>query len=1516
MTGPYHYAGDGDCFVIEQYNDRVPFAGFLPGVAGFRGRPAWVFYVNRGQGVASFGVRNKDGAFLEFHPADKACQLTPARGFRTFVKIVGCNDRSIWEPFQCGPAAGVRQRMYVAPHEVGVEEIDPHVGLGIRADTFTLPEAAVAAVVRRVEIVNNALQARTLQVVDGLPQVLPWGLNQWVVKFMSRTSEAFMRVEGVHERLPFYRLQVWPTDSPQVERVVAGNFFAGFLDGKRTAVLVDPERVFGMAGDLSRPLGFGASAHLALGDQVIANRTPAAFQVLDLELQPGERRVFYGIYGHADSREALERFVPGAGTPGCFEAMRDVNRRLVADLSRRAFTLTARPLFDAHVRQSYLDNGLRGGFPTEVPGGAELYLFGRKHGDLERDYNDFLLQDTPFSEGNGDFRDVLQNRRVDLFFAPGLDAKNIRYFFNLIQPDGYNPCSLRNTRFAVHEPQALAHCVARFPALAPVLASEFKYAEMWQAIATAEDPETLAGEILAHAEEVEDAEFDRGYWSDHWTYLVDLLIQYAALFPDRLAGLFTDADYSFFDPTHFVAPRVRKHVVTPAGVRQYGAVLPSEEKRAMLAARRAHRYKVRARAGQGEIVRTTLLGKILTLVANKLATLDPFGVGVEMEADRPGWCDALNGLPGIFGSSVNETIELKRLVDFTLRAMPAGEDACTLPEELAVFVSSLGELLHRSSLTPVGFWRESGALKESYRASVFMGFSGVDATLPLAAVRRFLADVSAFLDGAVARARTPRGIVTYFSYEVVAYEQSERGVEVVSFRQRPLPMFLEGFVHAMRIATAGQARALYEAVRASDLFDRELGMYRLNAPLGDNALELGRIGVFNYGWLENGSIFLHMHYKWVLEMVRAGLVAEFHADIEKLLVGFRDPAEYGRNPAENSSFLVSSGFAADPRQHGRGCVARLSGATVEMLHLWIHLFLGEAPFGMEDGELLFRPAPALSEAFFTSQAQRVNPFGTEEAIPAGSAVCTLWGSTLLVYLNPARRDTFGPEGVQPVGYALHARDGGTRAVQGRHLRAADAEALRAGRYRRVDVLLGDEPHRLRYWLTTADRGTRFERQPHEPAFGGGRAGLPVVAVDPERRFQRIDGFGFSLTGASALLISRLGAAQRQTLLRELFLPDGPGVGVSFLRLTIGASDLSERSFSCDDRPAGEDDFALAHFDVAAGDREVIPLLREILAINPALRIIATPWSAPPWMKTNRGFVGGKLRRDCYAVYAAYFVRYIVAMRESGVTVQAITPQNEPLNQKNEPSMVMEALEQAEFVREHLGPALARAGLQDVEVFCWDHNCDRIEYPLTVFADPGARRYLSGSAWHLYGGDISALSVVHDAHPGMKLYFTEQWVGSEGQFGPDLLWHARHVLIGSLCNWSAAVFEWNLASDPACGPHTPGGEARCVGALTIGEGISRNVAYYVIAHASKFIRPGSVRIFSRADAPLRCAAFLTPEEGAVLLVLNEAEQPRAFCIGFRGRYAEVTLPARALATCVWPAACPRSPEPARPSRSAP
>ena len=437
------------------------------------------------------------------------------------------------------------------------------------------------------------------------------------------------------------------------------------------------------------------------------------------------------------------------------------------------------------------------------------------------------------------------------------------------------------------------------------------------------------------------------------------------------------------------------------------------------------------------------------------------------------------------------------------------------------------------------------------------------------------------------------------------------------------------------------------------------------------------------------------------------------------------------------------------------------------------------------------------------------------------------------------------------------------------------------------------------WLTNPDQSALFQRQPepHEP--GHAAQDYPVIAVGAGQRYQAMEGFGFALTGGSAYLISRLPLAEKADLLKELFSPEGTGIGISYLRLSLGASDLSDGCFSYDDLPPGEEDWGLARFDLFAGDVEVIPLLKEILAINPGLKIIASPWSAPAWMKTNKQWVGGTLRPECYPVYAQYFIQYIQGMNGHGIPIHAITTQNEPLNEKNEPSMVMASADQAAFIKGHLGPALNEAGLAGVEVFCWDHNCDRPDYPLAVLDDPEARQFIAGVAWHLYGGDISALSAVQAAHPDKKMVFTEQWVGRDGQFAGDLNWHMKNVLVGACRNWSRMVLEWNLASDPDCGPHTPGGEPNCVGALTIGPGIRRNVAYYVIAHAAKFVRPGSARIFSSPADFFPNVAFKTPDNAIVLIVLNEGQERREFTIRYAGRVTGAMLDGGSVATYVWP-----------------
>jgi len=436
------------------------------------------------------------------------------------------------------------------------------------------------------------------------------------------------------------------------------------------------------------------------------------------------------------------------------------------------------------------------------------------------------------------------------------------------------------------------------------------------------------------------------------------------------------------------------------------------------------------------------------------------------------------------------------------------------------------------------------------------------------------------------------------------------------------------------------------------------------------------------------------------------------------------------------------------------------------------------------------------------------------------------------------------------------------------------------------------------WITAPMQGILFEKQATDPEFRSPVNADPAIVIDTAVRYQEIDGFGNCLTGGSAILLNRMTPAARTALLHELFSPEGNGIGISYLRISIGASDLSDRVFTYCDLAPGETDPVMERFSIDPEREDLIPVLKEILSINPSLKIMGSPWTAPLWMKTNNASVGGSLKREWFDAYALYFVKYIQAMEAEGIPVDAITVQNEPLYGGNNPSMLMPADDQALFIRENLGPAFAAAGI-DTKIVIYDHNADRTDYPLTVLNDAEARKYIDGSAFHLYGGAISALSAVHEAYPSKNLYFTEQWVGGPGDLAGDLRWHIENLVIGATRNWCRAVLEWNLASDPAYDPHTEGGCDRCLGTVTLdGNSVKRNPAYYILAHASKFVRPGSVRVSSTEQTILPNVAFLTPEGEKVLIVLNTTDSKRNFNIRFRGLTMPVSLNGGSVGTWIW------------------
>jgi len=439
------------------------------------------------------------------------------------------------------------------------------------------------------------------------------------------------------------------------------------------------------------------------------------------------------------------------------------------------------------------------------------------------------------------------------------------------------------------------------------------------------------------------------------------------------------------------------------------------------------------------------------------------------------------------------------------------------------------------------------------------------------------------------------------------------------------------------------------------------------------------------------------------------------------------------------------------------------------------------------------------------------------------------------------------------------------------------------------------------WVTTSDQ-SRLLAHESLPPFAAGKALANRIDVNAEVRYQSIVGFGAAVTDASASLIqTRLTEAQRAALLKELFGRDS-GLGLSFTRIPIGASDFSRSHYSLDDTPDGQPDPDLAHFSIEPARAELLPVLRAALAINPELRIVASPWSPPGWMKTSGSLVHGRLLPEAHPALAAYLVRFSDAFAAEGVPIYALTLQNEPdFDPPDYPGMRLEAPERARIIGEFLGPMLAKRSASPL-ILDWDHNWDKPASPLAVLADRQAAPFIAGVAWHCYGGSVAAQTPVHAAHPDKDAYLTECSGGGWGpDFGDSLRWFTRELIIGSTRGWSRGIVLWNLALDENHGPHA-GGCADCRGVVTIDSrtgAITRNVEYYVLAHASRFVRPGAGRISSETRVKgLSVVAFQNADGTLALIVLNDAKNQRRFSVRSAGASFDYALPAGAVATFVW------------------
>ena len=1062
-------------FVVEDYASLPPFASFLPGIAGPLGIPLWAFYVNRGQAIAGFGVESKDSPIMEYQPANKAYQTTPFTGFRTFIKLERERDSGYYEPFSSAQRSPARtQRMNISANEVELEETAPEEGLEFRVVYFVLPGEDFAALARRVTVKNIAAQTIQAELLDGLPILIPHGVDNQLLKGMSRTAEAWMDVFNRERGIPFYRTRSSLADKPEVETVSAGNFCLTFVEGEQPRllpVITDPALVFGQNTSLSYPDEF---LHHSLDEllrrpQQTAGKTPCGFGAARVKLEPGETLTISSLFGYVRSVDLINSKREQLMHAGYLDGkLREANA-LTDAIAGAVATQTSSPRLDAYCRQNLIDNVMRGGMPILLgnqQGSKVIHIYSRKHGDLERDYNNFVLPPEFYSQGTGNYRDVAQNRRDDVRLNPRVGDYNIRTFMNLIQIDGYNPLVVHASRFSVRASKrnALANLADQPDKLAEILSKELTPGQLLQSISDQQlelkiPSDEFVSRVVSQAEQHSDASFGEGYWIDHWTYNLDLIESYLAIFPDgKDELLFQNPIYTFYDSPALVQPRAEKYVLVDGQPRQLGAVVVDEEKVRLIAARTESTHLMRTANGRGEVYRVTLFAKLVCLAAVKFATLDPCGMGIEMEADKPGWYDALNGLPGIFGSSMPETYELARLLEFLLQLIRDNSDSSVqLPAEVYDLLMHTAQQVetHSASSSPARdfeYWDAVAGEREIFRDRTRLGVDGNSHSLRLGELARVLELFDAKVQAGIARALELSGGIppTYFSHSqqdraIIADAEGnpELGAKGRSFIQArqyspiALPLFLEGPTRWLQIqSNPAAARRVYDEVRTSELFDRKLKMYKVNASLESQPYAIGRARAFTPGWLENESIWMHMEFKYLLQVLRAGLYDEFFADLQNVLPPFLDPAVYGRSPLENSSFIVSSAHP-DESLHGRGFVARLSGSTAEFLSIWHEMMAGHQPFVIRDGELCLALKPILPGWLFDDEA---------------SVTCKFLGYSTITYYNPTRRNTFGNDAALPRRITLEL-DGESVSIDGSIIRAPYAAEVRAGKIKAIRVFL-------------------------------------------------------------------------------------------------------------------------------------------------------------------------------------------------------------------------------------------------------------------------------------------------------------------------------------------------------------------------------------------------------------------------------------------------------------------------------
>ena len=1109
MSNKAQYDVNGDEFIIRDYNNSKAFASFLPAIAGLWGKPLWVYYVNRGQTISNFGVRDKDCAMIEFTAANKAWRQTSLQGFRTFYKI----NNIPYEPFRNAPERNkesISQTMYIKAHSVRLVDRNEELGVETEAVFCTLPNENFPALLRRLTIKNISPNTCEIKCIDGLPMLTPWGTRNWMLKNLSRLGEGwFGGVKFTEGGIPYYKLSVEALDRPEIVPLKEAHFYCGIVredaykgaasKGVTPKYCIDPDSVFGTQMDFDFPLAFLKSDSFAIDPKITGkNKTPSAMGYFVLNLASGSYAEYCSMTGHLCDYKNIDKSAAMLFQDGFFERKEKENSELIKNIASCVRTESSYDHFNTYCAQNFIDNALRGGFPVNI-GNDTYYAYSRVHGDMEREYNNFVVLSEYFSQGNGNYRDVNQNRRSDIFFNKNLGDDMIHFFMNLIQIDGFNPLAVLGVRFVFETDENRGKFLEEYSHNAKTKDAEFekKLSAFINGPLTIgglfnfiedngvelSDRETLLSSLLKHFKKNSLAVHGEGYWSDHWHYNTDLIENYLAIFPDRFENLlFGRKDYTYYDDCYFVEPRRIKYTLFRGKPAQIRAVRRDPEKTALISSRKKNPNAARTDYGNGYIYHTSLLTKLMCVIANKYASLDPECLGIEMESDKPNWCDALNGLPGLFGSSSAESLELLRLVSFLNSGLAgvARNKEIMIDEETAELLGELA-VITKNKTNDFDFWDCAHTAKEMFREKTRMGISGNEKTFTVSQICELLSVFEKKLEGSREKLEgiAVNGIIpTCFGFIPDKYDIDDNAVNrmteaekareklvlstldnqagataavmamagektvpivVHSFKRKNLPLFLEGPVHYLRLCPEKSiAENFHRNMLSSPLYDKKLNMIKINAPIESAGQETGRITIFTPGWLENESIWLHMEYKYMLEMLRNNLAEEFFALADTALVPFFNPAVYGRSTFENSSFIASSAHP-DESLHGQGFVARLSGATAEFISMWIAMTSGLKPFSMQDGELTLALHPCLPSGYFKEDKTFTFNF---------------LGSCEVNYRNESRKNTYGSNGASVKSYRVTFTDGSSEECSGKKITGKTAHAIRDGKARRIDVILG------------------------------------------------------------------------------------------------------------------------------------------------------------------------------------------------------------------------------------------------------------------------------------------------------------------------------------------------------------------------------------------------------------------------------------------------------------------------------